>query len=52
MADAGFLTRRWNNRLTVLLGLPTFAWAAVSLATSALPDLTAFLGMVGFAFAY
>jgi len=52
MADPGFLTRRWNNRLTLLLGLPTLAWAVLGLATSEVSDLTAFLGMVGFAAVY
>lgn len=47
-----FLTRAWNNRLTLLLGLPTLAWAVISLTTSAFSDLTAFVGMVVFAAVY
>ena len=47
-----FLTRAWNNRLTLLLGLPTLAWAVVALTTSVSSDLTAFIGMVVFAAVY
>jgi len=47
-----FLTRAWNNRLTLLLGLPTLAWAVVALTTPVFSDLTAFIGMVVFAAVY
>ena len=47
-----FLTRARNNQLTLLLGLPTLAWAVVALTTSAFSDLTAFIGMVVFAAVY
>ena len=47
-----FLTRAWNNQLTLLLGLPTLAWGVVALTTSVLSDLTAFTGMVVFAAVY
>jgi len=47
-----FLTRTWNNQLTLLLGLPTLAWAVVALTTSVFSDLTAFIGMVVFAAVY
>ena len=44
-----FLTRAWNNQLTLLLGLPTLAWGVVALTTPVFSDLTAFIGMVVFA---
>ena len=47
-----FLTRAWNNQLTLLLGLPTLTWAVVALATPVFSDLTAFIGMVVFAAVY
>lgn len=47
-----FLTRGWNNQLTLLLGLPTLAWGVVALTTSVFSDLTAFVGMVVFAAVY
>jgi hypothetical protein len=52
MTGERFLTRGWNNRLTLLLGLPTLVWAIVALTTSAFSDLTAFVGMVVFAAIY
>ncbi len=47
-----FLTRVWNNRLTLLLGVPTLAWGVVALTTPVLSDLAAFVGMVAFAAVY
>jgi hypothetical protein len=47
-----FLTRAWNNHLTLLLGLPTLAWSVVALTTSVFSDLTALIGMVVFAAVY
>ena len=52
MTSDRFLTRAWNNRLTLLLGLPTLAWAVGALTTSLFSDLTAFVGMVAFAAVY
>jgi hypothetical protein len=40
-----YLTVRWNNRLTLALGLPTLAYAIVGLSTSALTGLWGFIGM-------
>ncbi len=51
MTTDKFLTRSWNNRLTLLLGVPTLVWAVVALTTS-LSDRTAFIGMVVFAAIY
>ena len=52
MTSDNFLTRSWNNQLTLLLGLPTLAWGVVALTTSVFSDLTAFVGMVVFAAVY
>ncbi len=52
MTSDKFLTRVWNNRLTILLGLPTLVWGVVALATPVLSDLAAFVGMVAFAAVY
>ena len=51
MTRTDFLTRGWNNRLTMLLGLPTLAWAVFALTTP-LPDFAGFIGMVAFAAVY
>jgi len=52
MSSDKILTRAWNNRLTLLLGLPTLVWAVLALATSSVSDRTAFIGMVVFAAVY
>jgi len=52
MTAERFLTRKWNNRLTMLLGLPTLAWAVAALATAAFSNRTAFIGLVVFAGVY
>jgi hypothetical protein len=41
-----FLTRQWNNWLTLAMGLPTLAYAFVVLSTSILSDFMAFIGMI------
>ena len=45
MAKGKYLTRSFNNWLTVLIGIPTLAYAIVTLTTSVLSDFTAFIGM-------
>lgn len=40
------LTVRWNNALTVALGLPALIYAAVALFTSAISGRAAFIGLV------
>ena len=45
MSRQQFLTRRWNNWLTLILGLPTLVYAVIYLSTSLLPDFQAFIGM-------
>lgn len=41
-----FLTKRWNNILTLGLGLPTLLFGVVALATNAISDRAAFFGLV------
>ena len=41
-----FLTLRWNNILTLGLGIPTLIYAAFALSTSLASDLWGFLGLV------
>ena len=41
-----FLTVRWNNLLTLGLGLPALAYAAVALSTSLASGLSGFIGLV------
>jgi len=40
-----FLTRRWNNWLTVGMGIPVLIYIAVILSTSVLSDFAGFIGM-------
>ena len=40
-----FLTVRWNNLLTGVLGFPALIYAAAVLSTSALSGRSAFIGM-------
>ena len=46
MTKERFLTVRWNNILTVGLGIPTLIYAVVVLSTSVLSDLAGFIGLV------
>ena len=41
-----FLTRRWNNILTVGMGIPVLIYITVVLSTSVLSDFAGFIGMV------
>lgn len=52
MTSDRFLTGSWNNKLTLLLGLPTLAWAIFALTTPVFSDLTAFIGLTVFAAVY
>jgi hypothetical protein len=45
MTKGKFLTARWNNWLTLGLGLPTLIFAVVVLSTSVLSDFASFIGM-------
>jgi hypothetical protein len=46
MTKEKFLTARWNNILTIGLGIPTLLYAIVVLSTSILSDLAGFIGLV------
>ena len=45
MTKEKFLTVRWNNWLTLGLGLPTLIYAIVVLSTSVLSDFWGFIGL-------
>jgi len=46
MTKDNFLTRKWNNWLTLGLGLPALIYAIIVISTSILSDFTSFIGMV------
>jgi hypothetical protein len=46
------LTVRWNNLLTLALGVPTLIFGVVVLSTSALSDFRAFVGLVAIGVVY
>ncbi|UCE98322.1 MAG: hypothetical protein JSV74_03085 [Dehalococcoidia bacterium] len=45
MTKEKILTAHWNNLLTLTLGLPTLAFGAIALSTSALSDFWSFIGI-------
>jgi hypothetical protein len=45
MTKDKFLTVRWNNLLTLGLGLPSLIYAVVVLSTSVMSDFAGFIGM-------
>lgn len=46
MTKAKFLTVRWNNLLSLGLGIPALIYVGVILATPVLSDRAAFIGLV------
>lgn len=46
------LTAQWNNRLSLLLGLPALAYAAVMLLTSVISPGAEFWGLLGIGVVY
>lgn len=46
MTKENLLTRRWNNVLTLVLGLPILIYIGAVLSAPILPDRAAFIGMV------
>ena len=46
MTKEKFLTVRWNNWLSLGLGIPALIYAVVGLSTSVMSDLAGFIGMV------
>jgi hypothetical protein len=45
MTEGRFLTRGWNNWLTLGFGVPTIAYAMIFISTSLIADLAGFIGM-------
>ena len=46
MTKERFLTVRWNNLLSLGMGLPALIYAVVVLSTSVLSDSAGFIGLV------
>jgi hypothetical protein len=46
MTNEKFLTKRWNNWLTLGMGLPILAYGAFVLSTSFMSDFAGFVVMV------
>jgi hypothetical protein len=46
MTKEQFLTASWNNRLTLVLGLPALIYGIVVLSTSVLSSFWGFVGLV------
>ena len=46
MTKEKFLTVRWNNLLSLGLGLPALIYGVVALSTSLLSDRAGFIGLV------
>lgn len=46
MTKERFLTARWNNILTIGLGIPIVLYAIVALSTTIMSDLAGFIGLV------
>lgn len=46
MTKDKFLTVRWNNLLSLILGIPALIYVGIVLATSMLSDTASFAGLV------
>ena len=46
MTKENFLTLRWNNLLSVALGLVLLMYVAVAVSNSAMSDSSTFIGLV------
>ncbi len=46
MANEKFLTKRWNNWLTLAMGIPVLIFGIVFLSTDVMSDFTGFVVMV------
>jgi hypothetical protein len=46
VANEKFLTQRWNNWLTLGMGIPTLAYGIFVLSTSVISDFAGFIGIV------
>jgi len=45
MTKEKFLTARWNNWLTLGMGIPTLAYGVFVLSTSVISDFAGFIGI-------
>jgi hypothetical protein len=45
MTKEKFLTVRWNNLLSLELGIPALIYVVIALSTSVLSDFWSFIGM-------
>ncbi len=45
MTKEKFLTKRWNNWLTIGMGIPTLAYGVFVLSTSVISDFAGFIGI-------
>jgi len=52
MTKERFLTVRWNNLLSLILGIPGLIFIIIVLSMSVLSDSTAFIGLVIFGVLY
>jgi hypothetical protein len=52
MTKEQFLTIRWNNLLSLFLGIPVLAYVIIVLSTSVLSDSAGFIGLVIFGVLY
>lgn len=52
MTKDKFYTKRWNNWLTLGLGIPTLAYGVFILSTSVMSDFAGFIGMVALALVF
>ena len=46
MTKEKLLTVRWNNLLSLVLGIPALVYAVLVLSTSVLSDVAGFIGLV------
>ncbi len=46
MANEKFLTARWNNWLTLAMGIPLLVFGIVFLSTDAMSDFSGFVAML------
>ena len=52
MTKEKFLTIRWNNLLSLGLGIPVLIYVIIVLSTSALSNFSGFIGLVIFGVLY
>ncbi len=45
MTKETFMTARWNNWLTLIMGIPTLAYGILVLSTSVISDFASFIGI-------